>query len=500
MKNIYFILLMAFVFITNTNIAQSVNGSLYADTNNLYIIKVQGTHYERGFAQGELLGSKITDIFQNYVKPQFGTTATYNQVKGIVAAGNLFSIDSLFIVEAKALIDGMNSVNTNTSSLDYADILLANCILDIKSIMQAKAGLECSSLMSWGTATAADAALGGKSVITRHLDWTVKSVLIRNQVMVIHVPSETNEQPWAEVGFAGMISVLSGFNANIGTFQHMMSDDNSHGVMSGNYEPIWFTLRKAIEQADPNQDGANNVNDIKYFIDKQTQGYADGYIISALARSTEMQDSLIAMVAEIAAAAPYITYRSTSFADSIPSDNLYTANNQMARNNSMNFCSRYNGVRNNIGGGLNMGLTANRNLMADYSHLSSNYQFMTFAPEVDLFRISIRETSPAYQSPYVDLSISGMFQENLYINPPKNTNNTLVISPNPAKEIISFNIEGNNASYKIFDISGREVMKGTPDFSTTDSKSIKITALSAGAYYLIITQDNKVFKAPFVVR
>jgi len=494
MKNLYIIFLMAFVFIAKINMAQSVNGSVYADTNNLYIIKVQGSHYERGYAQGELLGSRITDIFQNYVMPQFGNMGTYNQIKGIVAAGNLFAIDSLFIVEAKALIDGMNSVNTNLLNLEYSDILLANSMLDIKSILQSKAGLECSSLMSWGSATSADIDLGGKSVISRHLDWTVSAVLIRNQVMVIHVPSEVNEQPWAEVGFAGMISVLSGFNANIGVFQHMMSDDNSHGTLSGNYEPIWFTLRKAIEQVDPNQDGANNVNDVKHFINMRSQGYADGYIISALARSTEMQDSLIAMVAEIAAAAPYITYRSNSFADSIPSDNLYTANNQIARNNSMNFCSRYNGIRNNIANGTTMGLVANRHLMANYSHLSANYQFMTFAPELNLFRISIRETAPAYQVPYVDLSISGMFQENVSIGPQNNDRIRLIVYPNPAHKSISFNIGWNQFYYQIFDGSGREVLNGE-----ASSETINIEMLSKGTYYLLLINNDKSLRTPFIV-
>ncbi|MCK5845807.1 MAG: T9SS type A sorting domain-containing protein [Bacteroidales bacterium] len=494
MKNNYFIGLVLFLLLGTAGISQPSNGSIYADSNNLYIIKVQGSHYERGFAQGELLGSRITDIFQNYVFPQFGSTATYNQVKAIVATGNLFSIDSLFIVEAKALIAGMNSVNSNTQNLDYADILLANSILDIKSIMQAKAGLECSSLMSWGSATSADATLSGKSVISRHLDWTIKPVLVRNQVMVIHVPSETNEQAWAQIGFAGMISVLSGFNANIGVFQHMMSDDNSHGVISGNYEPIWFTLRKSIEQIDPNQDGKNNVNDVKHFIDMQPQGFADGYIISALARSTEIHDSLIALVAEIAADAPFITYRSNSFSDTIPDDNLYTANNQIARNSSLNYCSRYYGVASNIGNGTSMSLVTNRTLMASHSHLSSNYQFMTFAPEVDLFRISIRETTAAYLEPYMDLSISGMLQENMNINPPKTLYPSLSIFPNPTNQIISFDVEWKQFEYQIYDVNGRGIMKGK-----SSSNSLNISALSEGVYYLVLRNKNEMLRAPFVV-
>jgi hypothetical protein len=33
------------------------------------------------------------------------------------------------------------------------------------------------------------------------------------------------------------------------------------------YEPIWFSLRKAIESADYNQDGLENVNDVRSLIE-----------------------------------------------------------------------------------------------------------------------------------------------------------------------------------------------------------------------------------------
>jgi len=240
-KRIYSFRISLFFLLNGIAVAQSGHGTVYADTNNLIVIKVYGTHSQRGFAQGELLAGRITDIIQNYVAPGFGSELAYNYVKAIVASGDLFKIDSLFVVEAKGMIDGMNSVESNPLNLDYTDILLANSMLDINGIFQTMEGIQCSSLMSWGDATAGTD-LNGKSVLTRHLDWVVDDVLVRNQVMVIHVPTETNEQPWAEIGFAGMISVLSGFNATIGVFQHMMVDNFSLGSQNSRYEPIWFTL------------------------------------------------------------------------------------------------------------------------------------------------------------------------------------------------------------------------------------------------------------------
>jgi len=179
MKKFTFVVLVALFLLNTFSVnAQTGHGVIYADTNNLIVIKVEGTHYERGFAQGELLGSKITDLVQNYIKPGFGSDFAYNYVKGIVAQGTLFKFDSTFINEAKGMIDGMNYAENNSLDLDYVDILLANSILDITGIFAGKKGMECSSLMSWGTATEGTD-LDGKSVITRHLDWSVYPVLIR---------------------------------------------------------------------------------------------------------------------------------------------------------------------------------------------------------------------------------------------------------------------------------------------------------------------------------
>ena len=492
-KLAYTFLLISFLLSGFIATAQSNHGTIYADTNNLIVIKVYGNHYERGFAQGELLGDRITDIIQNYIMPGFGTEMAYNYIKAIVASGDLFKIDSLYIVEAKGLIDGMNSVNSNPLELDYADILLANSMLDISGIFETMEGMQCSSLMSWGDATAGTD-LDGKSVLTRHLDWTVDDVLIRNQAMVIHVPTEANEQPWAEIGFAGMISVLSGFNANIGVFQHMMVDNLSMGSQDSYYEPVWFTLRRSIEQKDPNNDGSDNVQDVAYCISQQEQGYADGYIISALARSTEVYDSLIAMVAEIAPDVPYITFRSNAYPDSIPGDNLYTANNQIARNNSMNFCSRYNGIREHIGFGTDISLEDNRDLMRNYSNLSINYQFMTYAPEMDLFRVSVRSDmdTPGYDNPEVDFTISNMF-ENVSAVPQIETENTFKIYPNPAGDFIRLDINATSCALQVVDMTGRVVIEKRMSSNTLD-----ISRLQRGVYSVRVYDNDRIRLSVFI--
>ncbi len=400
------IIFLLITMLSCTSKAQ-VNGEVIKDDNNFFVIRVWGSHDDRGFAQGFLMGDKITDVFQNYVKPQFGNY--YPTAKELIVKSTLFEIDSIYIVEAKSLIEGMNKANLNRLQLDYQDILLANSMLDLQNIMGGNNHTHCSSLMSWGDATAGTD-LDGKSVISRHLDWKLYKPLIRNQVMVIHLPSEVNEQPWAGIGFAGMISVLSGFNTNIGVFQHMMEDENASASYERNYEPIWFSLRKSIEQIDPNADGHNNVMDVKYVLKQRQNGFGGNYIISALARSTENEDSLIALVAELSTAEPFQVYRSNSYKkDAIPGDNLYTANQQIARNDKINKKKRYKDIHSNLKNGTGISLEQNRHLMQYYSHLSINYQFMTYCPEMDLFRISIRDYMPAYKTQPMDFKISVLF-------------------------------------------------------------------------------------------
>ncbi len=168
------------------------NGKIISKKNNLMVVKVWGTHQERGFAQGYLLGDKITDVFRNYVQPQL--SKAYPITRNLVKTEKQFYYDYKYMIEAKAVILGMNKANTNALNLDYIDILLANSMLDLSNIMSGQNHTHCSSLMSWGDATK-DTDLEGKSIISRHLDWKLYPSLLRNQIMIIHIPSEVDEQP-----------------------------------------------------------------------------------------------------------------------------------------------------------------------------------------------------------------------------------------------------------------------------------------------------------------
>jgi hypothetical protein len=479
------ILLLFAVFLFCISSAMPQNGAILLDSLNLKVVKVWGTHQQRGYAYGYLCGTGMTQIIDNYVKPVLG--ANYTAARNIILAGTDLEIDTRFQTEAQGIIDGMNAAGTNTSGFDATDVLVGNCLLDLRGLLGMKNDMGCSSLMNWGDATLGTD-LDGKSVISRHLDWQSNSVLLNNQIILIQQPSEADEQNWAMIGFEGMISALSGINNHMGTFHHVMDDyAGSASQHNKQYKPVWFAMRQGLERSDYNNDGSCNVQDIRSSLSDSPNGFADAYIVSALSENNTI-DSLVALVAEICPASPTHVFRSNSFPDSIPGDNLYTANYQIARNNAMNFCIRYNSIRSHLGNGDSISLAQNWTLMRDFSHLSHNVQFMLYSPEMHQLRVAVRQGQAAYLSNYQDFN-SDQLLNNIVGLTEKEEISSLFIYPNPAQNDLY--IGGLNGKIwlqkmEIIDIFGRMVYDKQMKTTGMDNHGICITDLIPGAYILRI--------------
>ena len=378
------ILISFILIISNCSVAQKINGKIIKQNKYLTILKLHGTHKQRGFAYGYLLKDRVRVIYDNYIKQGFSGFLPY--ARKSIETG-VFKIDKKYIIEAKAIISGMASAGADTSGFSYIDILIANSFLDFDAFTNG-----CSSLMSWGDATK-HTKLKGKSVITRNMDWEVSPLLMQNNVIVIHIPSEKDEQPWLMVGYAGQIGVLSGTNkGGLSVFQHMMYYDNQKFVEDKpKYEPIWFSLRKALEQNDFDKSGQNDVNDLRAVLTGNKEGYASGFIVSALAGSNSGADSLIALVAELAPNKPYLTFRAKKDNIKITGDNLFAANSPIKRNNEKGFCRRYFRVYKTLLKIKSIDDSIAWEIMKEKSHLSQNLQTIQVIPENSELKLSIRK-------------------------------------------------------------------------------------------------------------
>ncbi|HBS87465.1 MAG: hypothetical protein A2W91_00635 [Bacteroidetes bacterium GWF2_38_335] len=392
--------------------AQTVNGRIVYQEGSLTTVKVWGTHKERGYAYGYLMADKILEVHNKFIKPSFGSH--YDAVKKIIIDEVHIKIDKIYHEEALAMVEGMNAKGVDVSDFDYIDILLGNSYLDILGLNRGNFISGCSTLMSWGEATKSSE-LSGNTIVTRHLDWQPYDPLINNQVLVIHVPSEEDEQPWLSLGFAGHMSVLSGVNENgLCVFQHDLNDPLQGTTKVGvQYEPVWFTMRKAIEKKDYNNDGRNNVKDVKDAIRKNVWGYVDGYIICAIAGNEEPSDSLTAMVAELTPGSPYVTFRSTECEDGLEGDNLYAANGAVARNNKHNYDKRYQDVSKAVGKGEKIGAEKSWKIMKEKSTSTNpNVHFMQIIPETGELKISVYENKiQAFEMEPVTYSIYEFFKK-----------------------------------------------------------------------------------------
>ena len=396
-------IIIAFILIISSvtsSMATKVNGKIISDSTGIKIIKVWGTHKERGFATGYLLAENIRDIYMGYILPFLGKYL--GAVKDHVRFEKVIKIDKIFHTEAQSMIAGMKEAGVDIKNLDEYDILLANAFLDLLGITsfhelrELSKKMGCSSLISWGDATK-NTDLIGKAVITRHLDWPNYESVINNQVIIIHSPSEPNEQKWMMIGFAGQISVLSGINhSGLGVFLHMLSDYNEPDIPLPEkpFEPLSFTLRRALETKDFNKDGVNNLEDIKEMINSNAQGYAEGFIVSMVG-PTQKESKNTAAIFELAPTPPHIVLRDVTYEDNLNGSNLYTANSAIKRLNKRNYCKRYLDVSKEVGNGKLMSSERCWQIMKNYSTLSNNIQFMQYIPELNILKISVYKNGKA---------------------------------------------------------------------------------------------------------
>ncbi|MBI4648368.1 MAG: T9SS type A sorting domain-containing protein [Bacteroidia bacterium] len=482
LKYVYIFVLILF-FIGNSY-SQQVNGEILSNTGNITVVRVWGTHYERGFAYGYLCSQKIESLFEDFILPNYGSLLPI--AKAIIGNENYFSIAPIYVEEANAMIDGMASAGIDTTGISYLDIFVVNFMTDLSGFYPLKnLNIQnCSSLMDWGDATA-ETDLNGKSVIAHHLDANeTDSALVHNQVMVVHIPSEQDEQPWLLTGPAGQMVASqalnnSGLSAFLNTVNGFSAENNQA------YEPVTLAIRKGLEKLDYNNDGVNNVNDIRDALLSNTNGYASGFIVCSLAPSTAGDDSLIAIVAELTPQQPYIIFRSNNYSDSIDGDNLYAANSMIKRNDAHEYCPRYLNVSNEIHNsyyGQNIGSGDNWNIMKTQSVQSSNLQFMQFIPEDRLFKISVRdEANPAYTFPPSVFDIDDLFL--ITGNNELNTNNnpSFSVYPNPVKNELTIDIlnsDNKKQRFEISDLTGRIIYTSFVDKKTT----VDMSKLTNGVY------------------
>jgi len=463
------------------------------------IVRVWGTHYERGYAQGYLLCNEIIDVFCNYFLGYLFSNNAY--FYGITRANFelSFVIDDKYITEGNGVLDGIIAGGQSLYNdvlgrdIDVTDLMMCNSIIDLpydKNLFSDNS--LCSSLTSWGSSTINAPELLGESIITRFLDWTPHQTLMDNHILLISFPTEPDEQNWISFTFPGLFGCLSSINeSGVGSFYNV-GNNNSYNPQD-TFEPIFFSIRNGIEAVDYDGSGQCNPMDVVHAVNDDVQ--RTGSIMNVLS-STE-KDSF-ALIIECNNSMG-IAVRTQVDNTEIPGDNL-AATNHFRKLYTPVYCYRYEGIVDSLVISTFIDPERSWTLISGAAGISSNIQAIQYIPSTGAILWSARTGSvPAYILAPTSFTTDELFEYVSVDDHSSTQDGELLIKeifPYPAQNeinIVYFSKKAKNVVCSIYDVRGRKIYQQKIQTTTCENEfTLNIsTTLSSGLYFIRMS-DNTV--------
>lgn len=218
------------------------------EVDGALVVHLKGTPYEMGYQRGYFAGDKVRlnlDLFDGLLK-------LAEQEVGLprIAANLLLDITyalcSPYIPDRyKREMEGM----ADASGCDLKVIRRGHVI----SVLTERG---CSAFAVWGRATADGALFHG-----RNFDWITSAGLEDTAVLALYEPEDL--QPFASVGYAGVIGTLSGLNMSgisISQIGAITKDTSFRGL------PLEFVLRRLLEECETLEDAAELMHSVKHTV------------------------------------------------------------------------------------------------------------------------------------------------------------------------------------------------------------------------------------------
>jgi len=493
------LLVCALLIIIGTTLVSAQQPQGYIEyKENKMIVRVWGTHYERGYAQGYLLCDGITDIFNTYFLANLfnNNVSVYNATRSFFETS--FAVDDKYITEGMGVLDGMIAGGQSLycavlgRDIDVTDLMMCNSLIDYADDKDFSQGNDlCSSLASWGTSTVNSPDLSGESIITRFLDWTPHSSLLDNQVVLVSFPSESDEQNWISFTFTGLFGCLSAINeAGVGSFYNVGNIDAYDP--GDTFNPIFLSIRNGIEAADYNNSGQCNPMDVVKAVSDDVQ--RTGSIMNVISSTEKDSFSLVIECNNINGVVVRIKEDNTI----ITGDNL-AATNHFRKLYSPIYCYRYDHIADSLLINAQIDPARSWNLLSGAAGTSTNMQAIQYIPWSGKILWSTRTGSvPAYQVVPTSFTTYELFDYVSTDSPIPEQANTLFIKgifPYPASEIVNvsyYSKYADDASCTVYDIKGREVIQeklqahaGINDYSLRFSDD-----MPSGIYFVKIDDNN----------
>lgn len=485
MKKLMLILILGATALT---LCAQINGNLQY-IGDKAILHVWGSHYERGRAQGYLLGQSVLDVFDQfyYAMVVSSNPSYYNLLWNYYQEH--FDTDPRLQTEAQGIIAGLQEAGLNlhhnglARDLTADDLLQANSFLDMLLVRESFAAepleLGCASLSSWGGATEQDSLLAGAAVITRFLDWTLYDVLMDNPLLIVHHPTEPDEQEWLSFAVPGWIGALSAATA-AGTWASL-NMGNTHPVIdTQGLDPVSLDLRRGLERQDYNGDGASDALDIYDAL--EDGNHLHGTIIHTL---SEGPGGIISAVVENNNSGAVLRY---------PDQNGGLPANHLAATNHFRLleypvcCDRYANLQDSLYADSSMTAKRQWRVLSGAAGQQTNLAAIQFTPSTGYLLWSGASSSlPAYQSPALSLNAQTLFDYNVSLPDETHTPSLPKIScyPNPLISGGFLKLKSSQPilGLSLYNLRGQKVL--TPAIATLSQDiELALPELQPGIYFL----------------
>ena len=322
-----------------------INGELEF-IDGIPVLRVWGTPYEMGFAQGYLLGGEIKAEFDNYIMPLvLHLEPVYNLATRIFTS--LFVVPDRYQQEAEGIIDGTIAAGVDLFVPDLLRDLTALDLTTAGSMPDIIGLFGCSSLIAWGEATADDPVLAGDAAIVRNLDWVPtpgdRTYLSRRSVIVARSPDDRRQT--MSIIFPGLLGCLSCMNdAGVSALQHQKHPavPLRQRDFSQKFIPINLAMREGLELYDPDEDGLSSPDDEAAVVDSLPR--SSQYVIMCLGPDFETHPPFVLETTNLESVKRY------DFDDpGFPAMTL-AATNDFRKLDEPTNCNRYATMKDNVNG------------------------------------------------------------------------------------------------------------------------------------------------------
>ncbi len=347
------VIIVIFLLVISGICMAQVNGVREDLAEGRMKVRCWGTHAERGYAQGYLLAEESVQLFEDYVLGyMFSNNAVlYEQSRTIFIAN--WEVDEEYLEEFGAALEGITAAGesiyfvTLGREIDEYDIAMVNAVVDILAFTR-QSGLRlpdpfgCSTLTSWGEATADDPLLQGDLIVTRHLDWNGAGMLDNYPLMLVCMPEEADEQAFITFTYPLFVTGLSATNES-GLTCFMNVGSNNTIINGGPYKPVLLTMRKAIEKIDFDGSGVCDTQDMVAALS------GSNTVAAAIITCVKDSETLPVIIEQNNVGTAVRTQADNTLAPAIIGDNL-VATNHFRVLYPPQYCNRYSALAYQIEG------------------------------------------------------------------------------------------------------------------------------------------------------